>query len=106
MQLSVNKKSLVHDKKNDIFTLTNEILDLSITCKKNQIEILNRMLQIIFNLSELSTISSNMILEPELNSFKNDFLIVQAMFVQDERQKIIQMRIENFCVDANSVNLR
>ena len=105
MQLSVNKKSLVHAKKSDIFTLTDEILDLSIKCKKNQSEILNRMLRIIFNLSELSSISSNLILEPELNSFKNDFLRVQAMYVQDQRQKIIQMRIENFCVDANSVIL-
>jgi hypothetical protein len=106
MQLSVNKKSLIHAKKSDIFTLTDEILDLSIKCKKNQSEILNRMLRIIVNLSELASISSNLILEPELNSFKNDFLGVQAMFVQDERQKIIQMRIENFCVDANSVILQ
>lgn len=63
------------------------------------------MLRIIFNLSELCAISNNLILEPELNSFKNDFLSVHAMFVQDDCQKIIQNRIEKFCIDANSVIL-
>ena len=106
MQLSVNKKSLIHTRNGDIFLLTDEILDLSIQCKINQNEILNRMLRVIYNLNELSSISDNLVLEPDLNSFKNDFLIIRAMFEQDERQKIIQMRIENFCIDANSVNLR
>ena len=76
MQLSVNKKSLVHTRNGDIFSLTDEILDLSIKCKKNQNEILNRMLRVIYQLSELSSISDNLVLEPDLNSFKNDFLII------------------------------
>jgi len=45
-------------------------------------------------------------LEPQLITFRNDFLFIHTMFEQDERQKIIQKRIENFCVDANSVILR
>jgi hypothetical protein len=102
MQLSENVKSQILAKQDDIFTLTSEIFDLLPNCKKNQNEILNRMLQVIFNLSELSA-SKNLVLEPELTTFKNEFIIIHAMFVQDERQKIIQNRIEKFCVDANSV---
>jgi hypothetical protein len=105
MQLSENLKSQILTKEDEIFTLTDEIFNLLINCKKNQSEIMNRMLRIIFILGDLCAISNNFILVPELNLFKNDFLSVHTMFVQDERQKIIQNRIQKFCIDANSVIL-
>jgi hypothetical protein len=105
MQLSENVKSQILNKEGEIFTLTDEIFNLLINCKKNQSELMNRMLRIIFILSDLCAISNNLILVPELNLFKNDFLSIHAMFVQDERQIIIQNRIQKFCIDANSVIL-
>jgi len=105
MQLSVNVKSQILTKEGEIFTLTDEIFNLLINCKKNQSEIMNRMLRIIFILSDLCAISNNLILVPELNLFKNDFLSIHAMFAQDERQITIQNRIQKFCIDANSVIL-
>jgi len=106
LQLSENEKSLIHSRKDDIFTLTDEIFDLLTNCKINQSEILNRMSRIFFILRDLCAISDNLILEPQLITFRNDFLFIHTMFQQDERQKIIQKRIENFCIDANSVILR
>jgi hypothetical protein len=105
MALSENEKSVIHSRKDDIFTLTDEIFDLLPNCKKNQSEILNRMSRIFFNLRELSTISGNSVLEPQLMTFRDNFLSVHTMFQQDDRQKIIEKRIENFCSDANSVML-
>jgi hypothetical protein len=106
LQLSENEKSLIRTKKDDIFTSTDEIFDLLTNCKINQSEILNQMSRIFFNLRDLCTISNNLILEPQLNTFRNDFLCIHTMFQQDERQKIIQNRIKNFCIGANSVILR
>jgi hypothetical protein len=106
LQLSENEKSLIRAKKDDIFTLTDEIFDLLTNCKINQSDILNQMSRIFFILRDLSAISNNLVLEPQLTTFRNDFLFIHTMFEQDERQKIIQKRIENFCVDANSVILR
>jgi hypothetical protein len=106
LPLSEDEKSLIHSRKDDIFTLTDEIFDLLTNCKINQSEILNRMSRIFFILRDLCAISDNLILEPQLITFRNDFLFIHTMFQQDERQKIIQKRIENFCIDANSVILR
>jgi hypothetical protein len=106
LQLSENEKSVVHARKDEIFTLTDEIFVLLPNCKMHQNEILNRMSRIFFILRDLSAISNNLILEPQLITFRNDFLFIHTMFQQDERQKIIQNRIENFCIDANSVILR
>jgi len=106
LQLSENEKSVVRSRKDEIFTLTDEIFDLLPNCKMHQNEILNRMSRIFFILRDLSAISNNLILEPQLITFRNDFLFIHTMFQQDERQKIIQKRIENFCIDANSVILR
>lgn len=106
LQLSENEKSLIQAKKDDIFILTDEIFDLSTKCKINQGEILNRMSRIFFILRDLCEISNNLILEPQLITFRNDFLCIHTMFQQGERQKIIQKRIENFCIEANSVILR
>jgi len=106
LQLSENEKSVIHSHKNDIFKLTDEIFDLLPKCKIQQNEILNRMSRIFFILRDLSSISNNLVLEPQLTTFRNDFLFIHTMFQQDERQKIIQKRIENFCIDANSVILR
>ena len=105
MQLSEDEKSVIHARKQDIFTLTDEIFDLLPNCKKNQHEILNRMSRIFFNLRDLCTISDKLVLEPQLMMFRDNFLSVHTMFQQDDRQKIIQQRIENFCSDANSVML-
>jgi hypothetical protein len=106
LQLSENEKSVVRSSKDEIFTLTDEIFDLLSNCKMHQNKILNRMSRIFFILRDLSAISNNLILEPQLITFRNDFLFIHTMFQQDERQKIIQKRIENFCIDANSVILR
>jgi hypothetical protein len=106
LPLSEDEKSLIHTRKADIFKLTDEILDLLANCKINQSEILNKMSRIFFILRDLSAISDNLMLEPQLTTFRNDFLFIHTMFQQDERQKIIQKRIENFCIDANSVILR
>jgi len=106
LQLSETEKSVIHARKDEIFTLTDEIFDLLPNCKMHQNEILNRMSRIFFILRDLSTISNNLILEPQLITFRNDFLFIHTMFEQGERQKIIQKRIENFCIDANSVILR
>ena len=105
LQLSENEKSLIRANKDDIFTLTDEIFDLLTNCKINQREILNRMSRIFFILRDLCAISNNLILEPQINTFRNDFLSIHEMFQQGERQKIIQKRIENFCIEANSVIL-
>ena len=69
MQLSETDKSLIRAKKDDIFSLTDEIFNLQINCKKNQKEILNRMARIFFNLRSLSSISDNLILESQLITF-------------------------------------
>jgi len=106
LQLSENEKSVIHARKDEIFTSTDKIFDLLPNCKMHQNEILNRMSRIFFILRDLSAISNNLMLEPQLITFRNDFLFIHTMFEQDERQKIIQKRIENFCVDANSVILR
>lgn len=106
LQLSEDEKSVIHAKKQDIFTLTDEIFDLLPNCKIHQNEIVNRMSRIFFILRDLCAISDNLILEPPLITFRNDFLFIHTMFQQDERQKIIQKRIEYFCVDANSVIVR
>jgi hypothetical protein len=106
LPLSEDEKSLIHVRKRDIFTLTDELFDLLPNCKLHQNEILNRMSRIFFILRDLTTISNNLMLEPQLITFRNDFLFIHTMFEQDERQKIIQKRIENFCVDANSVIIR
>ncbi len=106
LQLSENEKSLIHARKADIFALTDEIFDLLPNCKIHQNEIINRMSRIFFILRDVTAISNNLILEPQLTTFRNDFLFIHTMFQQDERQKIIQKRIENFCIDANSVILR
>jgi len=106
LQLSENEKSLIRANKDDIFTLTDEIFDLLTNCMINQREILNRMSRIFFNLRDLCAISNNLILEPQLNTFRNDFLSIHEMFQQGERQKIVQKRIENFCIEANSVILQ
>jgi hypothetical protein len=105
MALSEDEKSVIYSRKDDIFTLTDEIFDLLPNCKKNQSEILNRMSRIFFNLRDLCTISDKLILEPQLMTFRDDFLCVHTMFQQDNRQKIIEKRIEKFCSDANSVML-
>jgi hypothetical protein len=106
LPLSEDEKSLIRARKRDIFTLSDEIFDLLSNCKMQQNEILNRMSRIFFILRDLSAISNNLILDPQLTTFRNDFLFIHTMFQQDERQKIIQKRIENFCIDANSVILR
>jgi hypothetical protein len=106
LPLSEDEKSLIHARKSDIFKLTDEIFDLLANCKINQGEILNKMSRIFFILRDLSAISDNLMLAPQLTTFLNDFLFIHTMFQQDERQKIIQKRIENFCIDANSVILR
>ncbi len=106
MSLSENEKSLIHARKSDIFTLTDEIFDMLSNCKMQKDEILNRMARIFFILRDVTAISNNLILEPQLTTFRNDFLFIHTMFEQDERQKIIQKRIEYFCVDANSVIIR
>jgi len=106
MSLSENEKSLIHARKADIFTLTDEIFDMLPNCKMQKDEILNRMARIFFILRDVTAISNNLILEPQLTTFRNDFLFIHTMFEQDERQKIIQKRIEYFCVDANSVIIR
>jgi hypothetical protein len=106
LTLSEDEKSLIQERKRDIFTLTDEIFDLIPNCKIHQGEIVNRMARIFFILRDLTAISDNLMLEPQLITFRNDFLFIHTMFQQDERQKIIQKRIENFCVDANSVILR
>ena len=106
LQLSENEKSLIRSRKDDIFTLTDEIFDLLTNCMINQREILNRMSRIFFSLRDLCAISNNLILEPQLNTFRNDFLSIHEMFQQGERQKIVQKRIENFCIEANSVILQ
>jgi hypothetical protein len=106
LPLSEDEKSLIHARKRDIFTFTDEIFDLLPNCKMHQNEILNRMSRIFFILRDITAISNNLIVEPQLTTFRNDFLFIHTMFEQDERQKIIQKRIENFCVDANSVIVR
>jgi hypothetical protein len=106
LPLSEDEKSLIHAGKHDIFALTDEIFDLLPNCKIHKNDILNRMSKIFFILRDLTSISNNLILEPQLTTLRNDFLFIHTMFEQDERQKIIQKRIENFCVDANSVILR
>ena len=106
LPLSEDEKSLIHAGKHDIFALTDKIFDLLPNCKIHKNEILNRMSRIFFILRDLTAISNNLILEPQLITFRNDFLFIHTMFEQDERQKIIQKRIEHFCIDANSVILR
>jgi hypothetical protein len=106
LPLSEDEKSLIHVRKRDIFTLTDEIFDLLPNCKLHQHEILNRMSRIFFILRDVTAISNNLMLEPQLITFRNDYLFIHTMFEQGERQKIIQKRIENFCFDANSVILR
>jgi hypothetical protein len=71
MQLSENEKSLFDAKKVNISILTSEIFDLLINCKINKTEILKRMFQIIFNLRDLCAISADLILKPELITFKD-----------------------------------
>jgi len=105
IQLSENEEAVVRARKNTIFTLTDEVFDLLNNCKKNKDEILKRISQIFFTLRELSTISNNLILEPDLTIIGNEVLGIHAMFEQDERQKVIENRIEKFCVDANSASL-
>jgi hypothetical protein len=106
LPLSEDEKSVIRVGKRDIFSLTDEIFDLLPNCKIHQNEILHRMSRIFFILRDLTAISNNLILEPQLITFRNDFLFIHTMFEQDERQKIIQKRIEHFCIDANSVILR
>ena len=106
MPLSEDERSLLHTRKNNIELITEEIIDLTINCKKNKKEILDRMSRIFFNLKELCAISNNFVIEPELIKFRDEFLRIHEMFSQDERQKIIQYRIINFCADANSVTLK